>query len=63
MNGIRFLPSNDKRFPDWVDHFQAALAPLITAFDATVAVSENPQTRTTIAVRKHNEARAALKQL
>jgi hypothetical protein len=29
MNGIRFMPSNDKRFLDWADHFRAALAPLI----------------------------------
>jgi hypothetical protein len=39
------------------------LDPLIAAFDAAVAVSENPQTRTTIAVRKRNEARAALERV
>ncbi|MDR2359209.1 MAG: hypothetical protein LBD87_05360 [Prevotellaceae bacterium] len=38
----------------------AALDPLIAAFDAAVAVSENPDTRTSAAIKKRDEARAAL---
>jgi hypothetical protein len=37
------------------------LDPLIAALDATVAVSENPTTRTNAAIRKREEARNALK--
>jgi hypothetical protein len=39
------------------------LDPLIAAFDAAVTASENPQTRTPAAVRKRDEARAALEQV
>jgi hypothetical protein len=39
------------------------LDPPIAAFDAAVVVSENPETRTTAAVRKRNEAREALEEV
>jgi hypothetical protein len=39
------------------------LDPPIAAFDAAVAVSENPQTRTAAAVRKRDEARETLEQV
>jgi hypothetical protein len=38
------------------------LDPPIAAFEAAVAVSENPETRTTAAVRKRDETRATLEQ-
>jgi hypothetical protein len=37
-----------------------ALNPLIATFDAAVVISENPDTRTVAAVKKRDEARAAL---